>query len=309
MSIFLSAAVALSFAAQTDTIVPVQGATTLSVEAPGGSIVVSTWDRNDVRIQADHSSRTYVSIDRHGDRLDVEAEARMGPATIIDYVITVPASMDLDLEGMWTRIEVRGSQGEVAAETNQGDILIVGGRGLVSASSTNGEIRIQDSEASVHVEAVAGTVRIINVGGDIEAESVGGDIVFDGVRSRKVEAGTVGGRILYDGTVEAGGSYLFGTHGGPLAMRIPEGAGAEVSVATIHGGVRAMVPGAPARFPRGQRTRFQVGNGGATVELETFSGSILITRDPLSMDGRGNDTLDREAGHLQLFDRQLRLKH
>ena len=42
---------------QTDTVIPLDGATRLSVENPGGSIVVTTWDRPSVRIQAEHSSR------------------------------------------------------------------------------------------------------------------------------------------------------------------------------------------------------------------------------------------------------------
>jgi hypothetical protein len=279
MSLVTGAALALALVAQTDTVIPLQGARSLSVDAPGGSIVVRAWARNEIRIQADHSSRSYIDIDRRGERIDIEAEARMGPATIVDYMITVPAALDLVLEGMWTRIDVEGARGSVTAETNQGDIRIVGGRGSVRAEVISGEILIQDAEGIVEVDATGGSIRLVNVSGEILAESVGGRITFENVRASRVEAGTVGGRIVYDGTIEPGGTYLFGSHGAPVVVRIPPGSGAQVSVATIHGSIRADVEGAPARFPRGQRTRFQTGNGSATIEIETFGGGIVLTRE------------------------------
>jgi hypothetical protein len=300
MSFLTGAALALTFVAQTDTTIPLQGARILSVEAPGGSIVVRTWERNEVRIQADHSSRSYIEVDRRGDRLDVEAEARMGPATIVDYTITVPPTLNLDLEGMWTRIDVEGSRGEISAETNQGDIRIVGGRGAVRVGAVAGQIHVQGAEGSIEVEAVAGNVRLVDVAGEIAVETVGGYIVFENARARGVEAGTVGGRIVYDGTIEAGGSYFFGSHGGSVTVHIPPGAGAQVSLASIQGSVRADVAGAPARFPRGERTRFQTGNGSATVEVETFGGSIVVTRERPSLGGGGVDRVQLSAPDLRL---------
>jgi hypothetical protein len=300
MSFLTGAALALSLVAQTDTTIPLEGARILSVEAPGGSIVVRTWERNEIRVQADHSSRTHVDIDRRGDRIDIEAEARMGPATIIDYTITVPPALHLDLEGMWTSIDVEGSRGEISAETNQGDVRIVGGRGAVTVGAVSGQIHVQGAEGTIEVEAVAGNVRLVDVAGEVSVETVGGSIVFENARTRGVEAGTVGGRIVYDGTIEPGGSYFFGSHGGPVTVRIPSGAGARVSLASIQGSVRADVAGAPARFPRGERTRFQTGDGSATVEIETFGGSIVLTSDPPGTGGGGEERLQLSAPDLRL---------
>ena len=109
--IVVGALVALSMAQQkTDTVFPVQDAKTLEVSTDGGSIVVTAWDRNEVRVQADHSLRTIVSIRRRhgGERIDVEAEARRGPGGIVDYQISVPRTLALELNGMYTDISVTG---------------------------------------------------------------------------------------------------------------------------------------------------------------------------------------------------------
>ncbi|MBW3534026.1 MAG: DUF4097 domain-containing protein [Gemmatimonadetes bacterium] len=269
---------ALALLQQTDTVVPLNGATRLSVDNPGGSIVVVTWDRPAVRIEAEHSARTFIDIDRRGQTLDVEAEARRGPATIVDYRITVPASLDLDLEGMYTTITVTGADGTVEAETLQGDIQVRGGRGTLKLSSTNGKIDVEGAEGRIEIETVGQPVRVANSAGEVLVESVGGSITMENVRARVVEAGTVGGRIRYSGTLAPDGRYFFGTHGGPIDIEVPEGTGATFTLATIHGGITANVAGAPERFARGQRHSFTTGGGGAQVEAETFGGRITLAR-------------------------------
>ena len=87
-SLVMGALVALSMAPQTDTVIPLEGAKVLEVSAPAGSITVTGWDRSEIRIRAEHSTRTFVEVrrTRDGQRIDVQADSRRGPATIVDYV-------------------------------------------------------------------------------------------------------------------------------------------------------------------------------------------------------------------------------
>lgn len=273
-----AAVAALALPAQTDTTFAVGDATALDVETPGGSIVVRTWDRPEVRLQAEHSSRTTVEVRRRGSRIRIDAEASRGPTTIVDYVLTVPARLDLTMEGVYTSIDAEGIRGAVEADTNHGDIRIVGGRGTIRVETIQGDILVEGAEGTVEAEAVSGTIRFVGTEGILLAEGVGGSIVFEGVRSSLVEAGTVGGRITYDGTIAAGGTYFFATHGGPIRVAVPDGAGAEVTVATVWGSVTSDLAGAPDAFPQGQRTRFRTGDGAATVEIETFAGRVSVVR-------------------------------
>lgn len=270
------ALMALALLQQTDTVVPLNGATRLSLENAGGTIVVTTWDRPAVRIQAEHSSRVYIDIDRRGTTLDVEADAERGPATIVDYRITVPATLDLDLEGMYSSISVTGSRGSIEAETLQGDIVIRGGRGTVEVSSTNGKVDVEGAEGRIEVETVSQSVRVANSSGEVLAESVGGSVILENLRARRVEAGTVGGPVRFTGAMERGGTYSFVSHGGSVDIVVPRDAAATFTIATIHGGISARLPGAPERFDRGRRHTFSVNGGGAQVEVETFGGRITI---------------------------------
>jgi DUF4097 and DUF4098 domain-containing protein YvlB len=274
-----AALVALSMAQQTDTIIPLDGATLLDVEADGGTIVVGTWDRDEVRVQAAHSIRTFISIERsRNGTLSVESDANRGPAGIADFTITVPSSLNLNLEGMYTDITVEGANGTVEAETLQGDIIIRGGRGTIRADATTGEVLVEGAEGEIEVETAAGDIRFVSVGGSVVAESAGGDIFFENTRATSVDAGSTGGRLQYQGTFQPAGSYFFGSHGGSVLLIVPEGTSATFNLASIHGSVTTNLNGTLQRLERGQRHSITVGTGGAIVEVETFGGRIAVMR-------------------------------
>ncbi len=274
----IGAFVALSMVQQTDTTFAVNGATRLEVDSPGGSITIGVWDRPSVRVQGEHSSRTYVDIDRRGSTIDVDAEARRGPANIVDFTITVPRSFDIEADGMYTDILIEGSDGEVEAESMRGNVTIRGGRGVVKAGSVQGRVLIEGSRGRVEVETAASEIRIRNASGEILAESAGGDIIMEGVRATLVDAGTVGGRVYFDGTFASTGSYFFGSHGGSVTLALDERVAASMTLSTIYGSITSNLPGAPERFEKGQRNSFTVGGGGAVVEVETFGGRIRVVR-------------------------------
>jgi hypothetical protein len=265
---------------QTDTVFPVQNATSLSIETPGGSIVVTGWDRNEVHVQAEHGHRSYVQVrrTRGGERLSIEAEANRGPATIVDFKVSVPRGLSVDLSGTYTDITVDGMNGEVSAETMQGDVTVRGGRGSVKVSSTTGKVLVEGAEGKIDAETAADDIRFVNVRGDVVAESAGGDILFEGAQASSVDVGTTGGRISYDGTLTQGGTYYFGAHGGSVSMVVPEGTAASFNVATVYGSIVSNLEGATTQMKGGERHKFDVGGGGAIVEIETFAGRISIMR-------------------------------
>lgn len=268
----------LTLAQQTDTIIPARGATRLDLENRGGQVIVHTWDRDDIQIRAEHSSRTMVEIDRLGNVIEIEAEARRGPATIVDYELTVPRALDLNIEGMFTTVTIEDADGAVEVETLEGDINIRGGRGSVIAESTNGEVTVEGAQGRVEVSSVSRGVRVSDSSGEILAETVSGPVILQGIAATSVEAGTVSGRVEYEGTIEDGGRYVFGTHAGRIVLTLPAGVNATVALASLTGGIGADYPGAPTEFERRERTTFTLGTGSARIEAETFSGGITIRR-------------------------------
>ena len=281
----IGALMALSIVQQTDTVIALDGATSLDIENSGGRISVTTWDRPEIRIQADHSRRAVIEIRRRSSGvISLEAEsARGGFASIVDFDLTVPASLNLSFEGWSTDVTVEGSNAEVDVETFEGDITIVGGSGSVTAETMSGEIHIDGADGVIEANSVAQDVRISNSSGEVYVETVGGSIILEGLSATIVEAGSVGGRVSFEGTVVDGGDYFFGSHGGTISITIPEASNASVSLASIHGNISSDFSDAPD-LERGARNTFTIGNGGANIEAETFGGRIVLRRR--SGDGR-----------------------
>ncbi len=277
--VMIGALMALSLVQQTDTVIALDGATGLEIESTGGRISVTTWDRPEIRIRADHSRRAVLEIRRRRSGvISVEIESnRGGFGSIVDFDLTVPASLNLSIDGWSTDVTIEGSNGEINVETFQGDITIVGGSGSVNAETMSGEIRIEGADGVIEANSVARDIRISNSSGEVYAETVGGSIILEGMSATVVEAGSVGGRVSFDGTIVDGGEYFFVSHGGTVSITIPGDSNASVTFASIHGNISSDFPGIPD-LERGARNRFTIGNGGANIEAETFGGRIVLRR-------------------------------
>lgn len=262
----------------TDTTFAAQGAHTLELENAGGSVVVRTWDQDQVRVVADHSRRTVVEIDIDDGVIEIEPEGSMGPATVVDFQITIPRSMHLMVEGMYTDVDAEGLGGDVEVETLQGNIHIRGGDGDIMVESVNGEVRIEGARGRIEATSVSQPIWITDSSGEIMTESVSGSIRLTGITSDRVDAGTVSGRIIYEGTITDNGRYFFGAHSGQIVLALEEGVNARVTATTLSGSLSGTYPGLPQNVDTRSRDGFTLGNGSAEIEMETFSGSIVIRR-------------------------------
>jgi hypothetical protein len=277
MNVLAIAALSLGLAQQTDTTFNVPERGTVSVENFGGSVTVRTWDRNQMRVQGTHSSRTDLEIDVSGPRVDIEVSGRMGPGQArLD--VTVPRAYAVYVEGVNTDIVCQGIGGDLSLETVNGTITVTGGRGRIQAESIQGAILIEDANGRVQVGSTNQGIRLRNVTGEISAESVNGMILMYGIDSRSVEAETVNGAIEYEGRVYDDGHYSMATHNGRILMGIPESANANVSVYTFNGKLQAGFPIDMKQSRSRGQFGFTLGRGGADVELESFGGSIQLVR-------------------------------
>jgi DUF4097 and DUF4098 domain-containing protein YvlB len=261
----------------TDRTVPVARGARLTVNNDAGEVVVRSWDRDSLRIQARHSARTTIDVQTNGNIVSVRARGS-GPSGAVDYDITAPAWLALKVSGQFIYIGIEGAQNEVSAETVHGDIVIKGGAGAITAKSIQGEIIVEDAKGRISLSAVNESIRVTGAVGDITAENTNGDIIMTKVDAKSVEAGTVNGDVRYEGTVTSG-PYRLATHNGDITMVLPETAGATFTVRTYNGDFSSNLPTkVVGEIRRGRRTTYTLGNGAADVELESFGGSIRLRK-------------------------------
>jgi hypothetical protein len=262
---------------QPDTTLAVRPGTSLEIENFGGTIEVKTWDRDAIKIAAEHSLRDRVIIVRTGSAIQLKAKSRHWVPATVDYRITAPRWMKLELSGVNTDIDVQDSRAEVRAETVQGDITLRGGTGFASLSSVQGAIQAQDVRGRIEASSVNERVLLTNVTGSIYAESVNGGIEIEGAHSDSVEAETVNGPVSFEGVVSDQGYYRFATHNGCIDVAMPEQSNATLSVSTFSGGIDSSFP-VTLKKVRSKRFQTTLGNGRAKFELESFQGTIFLRR-------------------------------
>src|SRR3954471_21765209 len=270
-------------ATQIDTTVRLDRGGSVDLSLISGKIRVVGWDQPSVKISASiesgylrfsaNSSRVTLGVDdeRRGHGHNNVGEAR--------YDVSVPRGARLILEAVSGDVIASGSQGEIEASSVSGDVNISDGARTVSAESVSGSVRVARVNGNLRSETVSGDLRAESVSGDLEASSVSGEITLTGVQSKDVRTETVSGDINYTGSIEPSGRYSFEAHSGTLNLNIPRNAGAQFSVETFSGGVKADFP---ITLPPGSRRgreghmEFTIGDGRARVTAETFSGEINI---------------------------------
>jgi DUF4097 and DUF4098 domain-containing protein YvlB len=269
-------------APRTDEERPVTKGTRLVLSNNAGEVVVQSWDREAVRVQATHSPRESVNIETADQTLRVRARAQRGPSGLVDYRITVPRWMPVNLSGTYLEATIEGTSAEVTVETVHGNVRVVGGSGSVAVRSVEGLISVDKAAGRVQATTVNEGIRLTNVTGDMTAETTNGDIEIENAQTSSLEASTVNGDITFNGTVRSGGSYRLTTHGGDVRVGLGGAANATVFVRTFQGDFSSDFP---IELPDGQssdsgskRFNFTLGNGSARIEVQSFNGDIHLAK-------------------------------
>jgi hypothetical protein len=263
---------------QTDRTIPIARGARLAVSNDAGEVVIRTWDKDSLRVQAVHASRTTIDVQTGASIVTVRSRAS-GPQGSVDYEITAPAWLPIRVSGQFLYIGIEGAQNEVSAETVRGDIVIRGGSGSVTAKSINGEIIVDGAKGRIALSSVNEAIRITGASGEITAETTNGDISVSGGGAKSLDLTSVNGDLRYEGAIGTGGQYRCVTHNGAITMVVPENTNATFVVRTYHGEFQSNLPTkAVGEIRRGRRATYVLGEGSADVELESFGGTIRLRK-------------------------------
>jgi DUF4097 and DUF4098 domain-containing protein YvlB len=259
-----------------DTLLSVGSNATVEVENMVGDITISTWDRNEVRVQATGTAE--VHVDREDSEVSVEAELVPGHGRATDFTLTIPKDADIEVHTIEGRISVEGTTGRIDAHSVKGLVRVRGGRNTIDVGSVEGGIELSGARGRVEAHSVNEFVSLTDVVGDIEATTVNGPVTLKRCDARSLEASSVNGAIVFQGPIHSDGWYSMETHNGTIDLTIPQNASATISAFTYNGDFEADFPVTVTEAESGKTTTITLGSGDAQIELETFNGSILLKR-------------------------------
>jgi DUF4097 and DUF4098 domain-containing protein YvlB len=271
-------ALTLMLGATTDQTVEVKKGVRLEVHTFTGDVNVKVWNRDAVRVEAEHSDRQTVEVRPGEQSLVVSSRSRVGPMSSVDFTITVPTWMAVNVEGIGTDVMLDGVGGDVNVESQRGDIHVRGGSGFISVKSVQGSITIERAKGRIEAQTVNDNIRVADANGDLTVGTTNGSIVLERIDTGNLDASTVNGTIAFDGPIRDKGSYRLTTHNGAVSMAMPEKVNATLRVRTYGGSFRSTFPLKLDDQDRQNRFTLTLGDGSARIELESFNGSISLRR-------------------------------
>jgi hypothetical protein len=264
--------------AELDTTFAVNPSAVLGVRNHAGEVIVRTWSRNEVRVQASYSSYDRVKIIQSDRSVKIQSETRHGLPEEVDYELTIPRAMAVDVWGFESDVSVTGAQNGVRVETLEGDIEISDCAGDITIHSVEGDLRVTGSSGRLEANGTDGEVMVVGFEGDVYAESIDGEIRLEEIEGSIVEGKTVDGDVVYDGSIRDEGRYKLTSHDGDVIVTIPAGTNATIEVATFDGEFEADFPIQITGAQGDRKFSFIVGDGSARLELHTFDGDIQLLR-------------------------------
>jgi DUF4097 and DUF4098 domain-containing protein YvlB len=262
-------------AAAADAIVEIDGA--------GGSLRIVGWDKAEVWVKGTLGNGA-EGLDLSGTarRVTIDVDTMGHPDSVkSDLEIHVPAGARIEVSAMSADISVSDVSGTVTADTVAGNVSVTGSAREIALESVNGSVTAACACARAHLESVNGAVTVTGGHGDVDASTVNGALTVTGGRFDRAKLETVNGRITFEGELVPRATLGVESVGGSIELRLPAATNADFTVNTFSGTIRNAWGDEgrrTSRYTREQELTFTAGSGGASVDVQTLSGNVVLTK-------------------------------
>ena len=216
-------------------------------------------------------------------------------AGAVDYTVAVPQDAAVMVKTVSGDVRVSNVRGELRAESVSGSVTATDVPRVSALRSVSGDIVLTNgaAEAALTAVTVSGNLLVKGFKGrNLDVSAVSGDLRFDDVESERVTMKSVSGNIAYRGALVRNGRYEFNSHSGDILLGLAGDTGFDVDASTFSGDFQSdyaltlrggdAPPGGRLGRGRGgaraRAVRGTFGNGSASVNLQSFSGGLAITR-------------------------------
>ncbi len=264
-----------------DTTVTFDARGTVTVSCPGGDVVVTGTDRNQIVVKA-RTERGAIRFVSSGSNATLEPAANRG-CSDARFEVSVPATVRLVANTWSGSLQVSGVTGDVEAHAQSGDIQVRDAGDNLEVATLSGDIGVRGVRGSANIHTLSGDVTLEGARGDVEIETVSGDIALSDVVSRQIRTHSTSGNLEFGGTIVNAGRYEFTTHSGELRLALPANVGAQLSLSTFSGEIESAFPITLTPGTHGigasqaKKLNFSLGQGSARIIAETFSGDVTLS--------------------------------
>jgi len=264
-----------------------------------GKIEVQSWSEAQVKIEAtkvseasslekakENAGKVTIEINKSGNIVQIDTKYpergffRGESLNVsVNYKLWIPDKASIKIKSISGSVDAAEIGGAVEANITSGNATFVKIAGGVDCRTMSGGIHVEDVQSDIDVRTVSGTIEATKIKGSIEAETISGSIrLRDIAEARTVRAKVLSGSITYDGQIYTGGRYSFEAQSGSIHMILPANSAFELEAETFSGHIDSEFPITMSGRISPRELRGVVNNGGASLRLRAFSGSITIKK-------------------------------
>ena len=261
------------------------------------SIVAGGGQTAQVEIRRVSRGRTEADAERGLEQVQVEITERGGTRASIEtryppqrnppyrvsvsYAITVPRGTRLAIKNVAGAVTTRGIRGDQEIDVVSGDVTVTDAARISSAKTIAGAVTITgaNTDGLVEVGSAAGSVTLRDIRARrLHASVVSGTLNAQGITCTELELTSMAGNVEFQGPLAQRGRYNIQSYSGRIRF-LPIGrVGFDLRAETFAGMIDLDPPATVPVSGSRRSLRSTLGDGGAAVTLQTFSGTIVIIR-------------------------------
>jgi DUF4097 and DUF4098 domain-containing protein YvlB len=186
---------------------------------------------------------------------------------------------NIEIGDVKSRVDVSTGGGNVKLGNIGGNASVSTAGGIITVGKVTGSAELSTAGGNINLDGATGRTELSTAGGNISAKNISGS----------VEGSTAGGNINIELTSSPAGNCEFNTAGGDISITIPSNAKVSIE-ANVYVGrnipeseankfIKSDFEESTVNFSKGNFVKtFIVNGGGSSVELNTASGKIRITK-------------------------------
>lgn len=263
---------------------------TVEIENMVGSITVSGWDRDEVRLEGELDAQAEELVfenDGNFTTIKVKYPGRRGGMGDghhyegSDLRVTLPLASKLIVSSISANVDVSETSGPLRVETISGSMDVATSSQEIRLETISGSIRLEEAGegARAVIQTISGSSRITGFSGEVEGSSVSGGIDLSRSELSRAEIVNTSGDINVEAEFAAGGVYRFKSISGDIAVTFENEPNADFDVSTFSGDIDndfGPEPKKVSRYTPNQELKFTAGEGDGEVRIGTMSGDIDI---------------------------------
>jgi DUF4097 and DUF4098 domain-containing protein YvlB len=253
------------------------------VENVAGEIVITTWDRNEVSVDAklgDEVESLEVTETGNGVLVRVKNRSTSYNMDGSDLELKVPATANLEVESVSAEISVEGAGGEwVSLVSVSGDLELAATVKRVELQSVSGDVEYTGSSTRTQIESVSGEIAVSGISGEVSVQTVSGEVSLTAESIERGRFEAVSGDLELEVGLVASGRLNADNMSGDINLSLPKDQNLSISAQTFSGDIGSDFGKAnTSSHGPGSSLEFESPEGGASLKLESFSGDISIRR-------------------------------